>query len=555
MIDEPSKALDGSGDSVTVVPAGVRGRQGSIQERRRVVAESLQVGNPGNRAINLPDQADPRHDCQIELRVEDIRVYEHNPRRNNNAKFEEIKESIRSTGIRNPLTVTRRPGDKHFIVEAGGNTRLLALQQLWTETRDHRFAIVKAIFRPWKSEVHVLTAHLIENEQRGDMTFWDKANGVAVLKAKLEEEKGRALSLRQLEEELKAIGFSVNTATLAHYLYATTRLRTLGDAVPLLSGLDVKTIQPRLNLMKRYAQMRGGTGETLLYGSIFEPVFRHHADHYREHQSFNALDLCQACEDALAKHLGERGAQLHMVLDALAQSPQASLEALLATVASARSEARPPGTQATDHVPDNASDVSSANSATQIADRRKAPRASVDRRKSPRAGVQSLKPAHPPDPAMVDRLKASVGRIAQLASIDSYLQFWDSAPFGYYIELPPTPLSGDGQQHYEQRVWWLLALVSGQFHESVRVLLPDTSHWRQLCSTELGSDKGLQRLIEKHFPAVATRDADFFDWLLDGQDEVVTMFWEIATLVRSLRSTTPHPIATSEQSYTSKGNG
>ena len=243
---------------VSAPASGAFGRHVSIEERRRLVAESLRVGNPGNKSRELPIQADPRHDCQIELAVDDIRPYENNPRRAANARFAEIKESIRSSGIRSPLTVTRRPGEDHFIVEAGGNTRLLAIQQLWSETRDTRFQKLIVLFRPWRSESHVLTSHLIENELRGEMTFWDKANGVVALKAQLEDEKGRALSLRQLEEELKAVGFSVNTATLTHYLYATTRLRILGDAVPVLSGLDVKTIQPRLNLMKRYVQMRGG---------------------------------------------------------------------------------------------------------------------------------------------------------------------------------------------------------------------------------------------------------------------------------------------------------
>lgn len=305
-------------------------RPTSIEERRRLVAESLQVGNPANRAKDLPEQADPRHDCQIELAVDEIRPYEHNPRRVNNARFAEIKESIRTTGIRNPLTVTRRPGEKHFIVEAGGNTRLLAVQQLWAETRDPRFEKMTVLFRPWRSEGHVLVAHLIENEQRGEMTFWDKANGVLALKAQLEEEKGRGLSLRQLEEELKTSGFPVNTATLAHYAYAIARLRVLGDAIPTLSGLDVKTIQPRLNLMKRYAHLRAALDEAALYRGVFEPVFRRHADRYRESGTFSALELCQACEQALAQLLGEDLARFRMLLDALAQSPQAvSLESLV----------------------------------------------------------------------------------------------------------------------------------------------------------------------------------------------------------------------------------
>ncbi|MBI2293408.1 MAG: ParB N-terminal domain-containing protein [Betaproteobacteria bacterium] len=231
--------------------SGAFGRHVSIEERRRLVAESLRVGNPGNNSRELPSQADPRHDCQIELAVDDIRPYENNPRRAGNTRFAEIKESIRSSGIRSPLTVTRRPGEEHFIVEAGGNTRLLAIQQLWSETRDARFQKLIVLFRPWRSESHVLTSHLIENELRGEMTFWDKASGVAALKARLEAEKGSALSLRQLEDEMKALGLSVNTATLAHCLFATERLRTLGEAVADLSGLDVKTMQPRLNVMTR----------------------------------------------------------------------------------------------------------------------------------------------------------------------------------------------------------------------------------------------------------------------------------------------------------------
>ncbi|MFM8864185.1 MAG: ParB family protein, partial [Limnohabitans sp.] len=165
----------------------------SVDERRRLVAESLRVGNPGNNARDLAGQVDPRTESQIELAVDEIQPYEHNPRRATNAKFDDIKESIRTSGLRSPLTVTRRPGESHFIVEAGGNTRLLALRQLWAETRDPRFRRLVVLYRPWRSESHVLTAHLIENEQRGEMTFWDKACGIVALKSRLEAEQGRTL--------------------------------------------------------------------------------------------------------------------------------------------------------------------------------------------------------------------------------------------------------------------------------------------------------------------------------------------------------------------------
>ena len=271
----------------------------ALDERSRRVAESLSVGNPGNNARSLPPQASPRAECQIELGIEEIRPYEHNPRRTRNAKFDDIKESIRAGGLRSPITVTQRPGDTHYIVEAGGNTRLLALRQLWAETKDPRFRRLVVLFRPWRSETQVLTAHLIENEQRGDMSFWDRATGIVALKTRLEAEQGRALTLRPLEDALHGLGLAVNTATLALYLYATDRLRALGEVVPDLAGLDVKTLQPRLNALRRYAHARAGIEEDALYGEVFEPVFRTMAG------SFSVKATVEGCEVALARRLGE----------------------------------------------------------------------------------------------------------------------------------------------------------------------------------------------------------------------------------------------------------
>ena len=278
--------------------------KGSVDKRRQRVAESLQVGNPGNNARDLAIRFDPQRDSQNELSVDEVRSYENNPRRAVNGKFDDIKESIRTSGLRNPITVTRRPGEAHFIVEAGGNTRLLALQQLWAETRDPRYRTLIALFRPWQSESHVLTAHLIENEQRGDMTFWDKAAGVVALKGRLEVEQGRVLSLRLFEDALHDLGLSVNTATLAHYLFALERLRTLGEAVAHLSGLDVKTLQPRLNALKRYAQARVGMSEDDFYSQIVEPVFYQITAQYPRTHSFSVAATCDACEQALAQHVG-----------------------------------------------------------------------------------------------------------------------------------------------------------------------------------------------------------------------------------------------------------
>lgn len=297
----------------------------STDERRRRVAESMQVGNPGDSARIPTAGPDVPAETQLDLTVDDIRPYELNPRRADNPKFDDIKESIRTSGLRSPLTVTRRPGESHFIVDSGGNTRLLALRQLWAETRDPRYRTLTVLFRPWRSESYVLTAHLVENEQRGDMTFWDKAAGIVALKERLEQESGKPLSLRPLEDALHGLGLAVNTATLAHYLFALQRLRILGEGVPKLSGLDVKTLQPRLNALKRYAQSQSSMSEDEIYAQVFEPTFRQTVDNYRRTGMFTGAAVGDACEVALAVHLGGPPASLCTSVQGQANDGRAAL--------------------------------------------------------------------------------------------------------------------------------------------------------------------------------------------------------------------------------------
>ncbi|TAK40663.1 MAG: hypothetical protein EPO27_20635 [Betaproteobacteria bacterium] len=462
-------------------PSAPLARQVSIDERRRLVAESLQVGNPANSTRDLPAHADPRVECQVDLAVDDIRPYENNPRRAGNARFAEIKESIRASGVRNPLTVTRRPGETHFIVEAGGNTRLVAIQQLWAETRDPRFRKLVVLFRPWRCESHVLSSHLIENEQRGEMTFWDKATGIAALKSRLEAEKGHVLSLRQLESELGGLGLSVNTATLAHYLFAIERLRTLGETVPELSGLDVKTMQPRLNAMKRHAQSRVSRTEEDLYASIFEPVFRQFADEYPRTRSFSAAAVCEACEEALARHLGEPVAQLRHALDSSSRSSRAGAEPCVPTPL-----ARPAARAA----PDEAS-VSTANSSPSY----------------PRDGIQprTAHPANPGGHTPTEQLIEQVRVFAAMAGIADCVHLQPAAPLGYYLETLPIADSGAPAR---RRAWCLLAGISGQ--------LDDATPTQQL-------------------------DATFLSWLVDADDEEASAFWNILSLVRKSRGARRRP--------------
>ena len=114
------------------------------------------------------------------LRVEITRIkcYERNPRRSKNPEYGRIKASILMSGMDQPLIITRRPGEKHYIVQAGGNTRLQILKELFEVTCEERFFRIDCLFVEWDRESSVLLAHLRENELRGNLTFIDKARAV-----------------------------------------------------------------------------------------------------------------------------------------------------------------------------------------------------------------------------------------------------------------------------------------------------------------------------------------------------------------------------------------
>ncbi len=465
--NDASSVLKGSG---TLVRSA---RDDLTEARRRLVAESLQVGNPPSGAPDLPDRADRGMECQIELAVDDIRPYEHNPRRTSNPRFSEIKASIQASGIRVPLTVTRRPGESHFVVEAGGNTRLAAVQELWTETRDARFARLVVVYRPWRSECHVLTSHLIENEQRGEMTFWDKATGIVALKARLEGEGGLVLSLRQLEDALRRGGLAANTATLSLYLFATERLNTLGEAVPELSGLDVKILQPRLNALRRYAQARTSMSEAELYAAVFEPVFRQTAERYVQSRRFDVVEVCAACEEALAAHLDEPVEQLR---GALASSPR--------PIQSATPALRllpPPAASAPGHAVSGA--VRTADSVP--SDRKEVGRVAPAREGDADSG------------RVVSALVDTVLAFAALARIEAYVRAHAAAPRGYYMD---SLRSFDAAVPAKRRAWCVLAAVAGQSDAST---------------------------------AGEALDASFFGWLTDASDGSANALWDVLSMARA----------------------
>ena len=179
-----------------------------------------QMGAKGfsSNAAPLKRLTDPLQDTPMVVTLDQLRSYEHNPRKTRNPLYDEIKASIKARGLDQPPLITRRPDEDQYIIRNGGNTRLEILNELWRETKEEQFFRIHCLFKPWQSEINALAGHLAENELHGQLSFIDKAQGIAQIKAMYEEHDGEQLSLRKLSDRLKQDGYPVSHSLLGHML-------------------------------------------------------------------------------------------------------------------------------------------------------------------------------------------------------------------------------------------------------------------------------------------------------------------------------------------------
>jgi ParB family protein of integrating conjugative element (PFGI_1 class) len=187
----------------------------------KLLASGFERNGPSAAALS-----DPIADTPMVVTLDQLRRYDHDPRVTRNPAYEDIKASIRERGLDAPPAITRRPGEPHYIIRNGGNTRLAILRELWSETREERFFRIHCLFRPWpqRGEVVMLTGHLAENELRGGLSFIERALGVEKAREFYEQEGGQALSQSELARRLTADGFPLPQSHISrmqdavHYL-------------------------------------------------------------------------------------------------------------------------------------------------------------------------------------------------------------------------------------------------------------------------------------------------------------------------------------------------
>ena len=211
--------------------------------------------------VNAPAIGQPRPVNQLidgallTLEITQVHPNDRNPRRGKNPKYDDIKASIRACGIAHPLKVTQRPGmlADQFMISGGGNTRLAILHELFEETGEPRFQSPRFIYEAWRSESSNLIAHLIENNERGEMTLIDKARAIFEAKSLLEYETGDHYSNRKLVDVLKKAGLSsVDRRRINTYGFA---VETLYPAIPDLLEQGLACVQiNRIHKLLKAAQ-------------------------------------------------------------------------------------------------------------------------------------------------------------------------------------------------------------------------------------------------------------------------------------------------------------
>ncbi|HFC1247013.1 TPA: ParB N-terminal domain-containing protein [Neisseria gonorrhoeae] len=157
---------------------------------------SLHIGTPAQTNMSFGQEDTPSRGMLMSLPISEIDFFDKNPRRLHDvSSYAAIKESIRSSGIQQPVHVTQRPGESKYVLAQGGNTRLKILCELLEETGDNRFRI---------------------------MCFWDKACKYAEIRDIFQDESDSGkLSLRELEVMFSDKGLTVSHKTLGLFFFAS----------------------------------------------------------------------------------------------------------------------------------------------------------------------------------------------------------------------------------------------------------------------------------------------------------------------------------------------
>lgn len=464
--------------------------------------------------VGLPKQGDPtgafNHDRIILVPINQIERYEDNPRRKRTKEaWADFKDSVRAIGVKQPIKITQKPGcDKYQIIE-GGNSRHAALEELFQETGDIKYSVIPTIFQEWdESEFEpakVLLAHIVENEMRSEVLFWDKAQAyckVADLMGISDE------SARNISDSLKSKGASISYTSFLTYSFAVNNLYKLGSinyALSIAKTLEFrKTYQDLLKLLEElgleseldtfwdatlsaYAQAQPINNEdepTLDVGAAIKFIKKAFFEEFPQAQ---VLALKKGRLPSTPSNQGAFGASnvVHAEDEATDGEDDSAQSIIAATALDT-----PQSVSATPTIEVGSTNVSSNTSVASVIEV---------------SQVSGIHPAVSHDkPKSFKELTLDV---LEFCKIQDLYRDLDCGLFGFYLELPNLSLKDtfDGEFYpldrispYARNIWWLLTEICQQRDVSsdVFMVIPnqslfmrtfmDESNWLAYVQTSLG---------------------------------------------------------------------
>ena len=453
------------------------------------------------------------------LPVEEIEPYRYNPRTSRNPRYDEIKASIQADGITNMLTVTRRDKNSKYTTYGGGNTRLMIAKEL-AAAGDQRFAKLQVIFKEWPGDAQIITAQLAENENRGDISFWEKACAVEQFRIEFEKESGRVLSSNGLHTELRNRGLNYSARTVQNFTFSIEHFRPIGQW---LRAKEVnETLRPAYSALQTLGKTFDKDADVQ---TALEDVLAEHGKRLEEEAAKQAVELdvqalIASWHAAVGKVLDTSAEHVQVMLAAQKEDAGISADALRNVSATPPliddvgdgGEARSDNMRVVS-LPRRTVPTPSFKPTTRDADDdmmsindEGAPAPRTRREAQPNLqGLITPIPAMPQEeqPPMdyeaqnlLAGIKDTLRIINTVVPLHDVLCESDVLPFGFFIDLPATAdWSKAGDIEIEQpllraALWRFIAAISGQLDK--RVTLPSAADGFAF-SSDLVKDEGAFR--------------------------------------------------------------
>lgn len=247
----------------------------------------LKRGRQAEATLTVATPDAPGSEMPMVLTLDQLRPNPDNPRTSRNPRFDDIKASIRARGLDTVPKVTIDPDNPgSYIFSDGGNTRYQALSELWEETHSEHFYRVHCLFKPWPGRIKCVIGHLAENELRGELSFIEKAIGIRNARQIIEDESGKAVSLRELATALTEQGYPVSYSSLSRM---DSCVRHLYPHLPTLleSGLGRPQINALLVLRSDAEKLWNHYAAEAKPDTTFENVMAKVCPHFNSPESWS----------------------------------------------------------------------------------------------------------------------------------------------------------------------------------------------------------------------------------------------------------------------------